>query len=573
MTRNPQHVTSAEHARLAALYQVSHALGASLDHDATLRLALDSAIRLTRAERGFLMLLDDTGALNFRLALDAHGAPLDESQFQISRSVVHEVAGTGAGVVTTDARADPRFAQKDSVVQYALRSILAVPLKARGRITGVLYVDNKARDALFTRDDLDLLAAFAGQAAVAIENARLHTHTDRALAARVDELQTLHTIDRELNSAALDLAQVAQVTLDWALRRTGAGGGWLALVDHPAGGAPAAGPLLASHGVALRETFTLDDPLLARSLASGEVLRRGLGTAPLGGGTSAPAALAAPLRREQRVMALLLLEHHQRPFTLSDAEFIARLADHAAIALENARLYAAVTRANDAKSEFVRTVSHELKIPMTSIKGYTDLLKMVGPLNAQQEQFVATIRNNVERMAQLVSDLADIARIETGRLNLELRPLDLPALLPEAFTALRAQIEARQQTLTFDLPADLPKVQGDETRLLQVVANLVSNAHKYSPAGAPIRVSARAETGLVRLGVTDQGYGISPADQARLFTQFFRSDDPLIREQTGWGLGLHLTRHLVELFGGEITVESRLGEGSTFTFTLPIAAE
>src|SRR5262245_1619068 len=143
MTKTRPLVSSAEHARLAALYQVSHALGASLNLDETLRIVMDSAIRLTRAERGFLMLFDSTGALLFRVARDAHGEPLEERQFEISRTVVHEVAQTGTPVVTTDARNDPRFAKHDSVVTFALRSILAVPLKARGQITGVLYVDNK----------------------------------------------------------------------------------------------------------------------------------------------------------------------------------------------------------------------------------------------------------------------------------------------------------------------------------------------------------------------------------------------------------------------------------------------
>jgi signal transduction histidine kinase len=251
---------------------------------------------------------------------------------------------------------------------------------------------------------------------------------------------------------------------------------------------------------------------------------------------------------------------------------LARLADHAAIAIENARLYAALEEANEAKSEFVRTVSHELKIPMTSIKGYTDLLKMVGPLNPQQEQFVATIHNNIERMSLLVSDLSDISRIETGQLKVDVRRLDLRALLPEALGGLRTEIEDRQQTLLLQLPADLPYVGGDEARLVQIISNLVSNAHKYSPAGSTITLSAQSEPGRVRVSVADQGYGISSADQARLFTQFFRSEEPQIREQTGWGLGLYITRRLIELMGGEISVQSETGQGSTFSFTVPVAA-
>jgi signal transduction histidine kinase len=176
-------------------------------------------------------------------------------------------------------------------------------------------------------------------------------------------------------------------------------------------------------------------------------------------------------------------------------------------------------------------------------------------------------------MSALVSDLSDISRLETGRLKLEASDVDLRRLLPETLLTLRTQIEAKQQTLRFDLPPSLPAVRTDEIRLLQILSNLVNNAHKYSEPGTTIAVTARTEGAAVRVSVADEGYGMSPDDLARLFTQFFRSDDPNIREQTGWGLGLHITKRLVELLGGEMKVESALGKGSTFSFTMPMAPD
>jgi signal transduction histidine kinase len=558
----PLGASAEEHARLAALYQVSQALGASLNLDETLRIVMDSAIRLTRAERGFLMLFDGTGALVFRLARDAHGEILTADQFEISRTVVTEVARVGTPVVTTDARQDPRFSGHDSVVQFSLRSILAVPLKVRGQIIGVLYVDNKARNALFTQSELDLLSAFAGQAAAAIENARLYTQTDQALAARLAELQTMQTIDRQLN-AALDFNRVLEVTLDWAIEGTLAGLGWIGLAEPESGGVR----VVAARGLETGELLPADHPWLHGLLTGGALEPRHI---PAIG--QEPGAIVAPVLREQKLVALLVVERAAPGFDSHAASYITRLADHAAIAIENARLYAALKAANEAKSEFVRTVSHELKIPMTSIKGYTDLLKMVGPLNAQQEQFVGTIHNNVERMALLVSDLSDISRIEMGQLKIDTRRLDLRALLPEALGGLRGELESKQQALALQLPSDLPNVVCDEARLVQIISNLVSNAHKYSPPGTSITLTAQSQPGVVRISVADQGYGISAADQAHLFSQFFRSEEPTIREQIGWGLGLHITRRLIELMGGEIGVQSAPGQGSTFTFTIPSSA-
>ena len=554
-----------DHARLVALYDVSRALGSSLNQDEALVIAMDSAIRLTGAERGFLMLFDpDTGELVFRLARNIKQETLPEKDFEISRSVVREVAQTGTPVVTTNAQSDPRFAGQESVVQFALRSVMAVPLKARGQTSGVLYVDNKARNAIFAEQDLELLRAFAGQAAVAIENARLYTQTDQALAARVADMQTMQKIDRQLN-ATLDVEKVMYLTLDWAMQRTQAESGWIGVAVEDG--------VRVVAGKGRGETLPASHALLKAALATGETQR-------LPSPDSADSqCLVAPVVREAKVVAIIVVERPKSHFTPAAEEFLASLADHAAIAIENARLYAAVKRANDAKSQFVSIVSHELKLPMTSIKGYADLIRqgMAGPVNDQQAQFLNIIRFNVERMAVLVSDLSDISRIETGRLKIEMAGVDVNAAAQDTLMGLRAQIEARGQSLTTHFPADLPKARADKARLVQVLTNLVSNAHKYSPQGAAITLAAEVVPAgeskmgkpLVRVSVTDTGFGISPEDQARLFSQFFRSEDPSVREQTGWGLGLHITKRIVELMGGEITVHSALGKGSTFAFTLP----
>lgn len=294
-----------------------------------------------------------------------------------------------------------------------------------------------------------------------------------------------------------------------------------------------------------------------------------------GDATSTGAMLSIPLKVGRRVVGALGVSNLGvgRPFTQHDRQLLMALGDYAAIAIENARLYEGVQEANRAKSEFVSVVAHELRTPMTSIRGYADLLLGggVGPLTPQQEEFVRTIVRNVERMQILVSDLRDISRMETGQLRLERKAVPLLEPLRLALHSVKQQMEAHGQQLTIAVPDDLPLVYADPARLTQIFTNLLSNAHKYTPDGGQITVRAEREGGYVRCSVSDTGIGMSPEDLGRLFTKFFRSDDPAVREKPGTGLGLCIFKNLVELQGGTVSVDSVLGQGTTFSFTVPVA--
>jgi len=227
------------------------------------------------------------------------------------------------------------------------------------------------------------------------------------------------------------------------------------------------------------------------------------------------------------------------------------------------------------KNEFVSTVSHELRTPLTSIKGYIDLILdgEAGEINEIQREFLSIVKENSDRLVELINDMLDISRIESGRIVLKVQPLDVAERIMGAVNTFRAVLDQQGRTIKVDVPGELPKAAGDPDRVGQVLINFISNAIKYSPQGGTITVSAGADESRVRVSVTDEGIGIAPEDQGRLFTQFYRVDSSLTREIGGTGLGLSICKSIIELLGGEVGVTSEPGTGSTFWFTLPFASE
>ena len=266
------------------------------------------------------------------------------------------------------------------------------------------------------------------------------------------------------------------------------------------------------------------------------------------------------------------------PYSPGDLAIVTALVDHAALAIENSRLYEQVAELGQAKAEFIDFVAHELKQPMTAMQGYAKMLAMGigGELNETQRQFVHTINANVSRMGKLVNDLLEISRLEAGRIKLQPEQLHPGEIVDDALARVRAEIQARHHALDLQIPEDLPPLTGDRARLVQILANLLSNACRYTPDGGTISINvsgpdrAGAPAGRLRFSISDTGIGISPADLSRL-GKFFRTDHDLVISQPGTGLGISIARRLVELHGGELTVESELDQGSTFSFTVPVA--
>jgi len=552
--------------RFARLYEVAQVIGSSLDLKEVLNRVMDAIIALTEAERGFLMLLNDDGLLEVSIARNFDQETLESGDFAVSRTITRQVFDKGAPVITTNAAEDPRYQGQASIVANQLRSIMAAPLRSRGTIIGVIYVDNTIRTGLFHDSDLELLEAFAGQAAVAIDNARLFEETDEKLQRRVEELTTLQWIDRQLNET-LDVSKAMDLTVEWAKRMCRAESATLAMLSgqnlEVMSHAGEQTPLR-------RDDATIDptNPLIQQVLTSHQAA---LQLSP--DDTEKPETIfCVPIRRENKSVGIILVAaNRENAFDAEAQALVARMADRAAIAIENGRLYDELRIANKAKSEFVGTVAHELKVPMTGIRGYADLLGKVMELNEQGKDFVERIKNGVTRMQTLVEDLSDISRIESGNLRVELVDVDLGDVLEDAKAGTMAQIQERGHTYIEDVEADLPKVKADPARVAQVLVNLMSNAYKYTPDGGTITVSIRRHADRVHISVQDTGVGLSPGELAKLGTKFWRSDNEHALKQKGTGLGFSITRQLIELMHGSLDIESEVGKGSTFIINLPVS--
>ena len=566
--------------QLTILNEITRQLTSTLELGPLLQNILENAVGILACEAGSLFLVDDqTDELVFTVTVGPVAANLVGQRLPPGTGIVGRAVQSRAPVIENEVQRSPNWFNTDKQTGFVSRSLLAVPLQAKGDVIGVIEVINRRDGLPFVEDDQSLLTAFAGPAAVAIENARLFTLTDQELAARVEELSVMQRIDRELN-ASLEMERAMRITLDWALRQSKAEAGMIGMLEEDGF------KVMSQQGYDEQITKLSDQairlhmPAMQTAVESKQPQRINVVNSSSKLLTSAHMQMIIPIQRESKVIGLIMLESTSD--TQVDLAFLNRLSDHAAIAISNAQLYDEVQKANVAKSDFVSFVAHELKNPMTSIKGYTELLAAgaVGQINDMQMNFLSTIRSNVERMSTLVSDLNDNAKIEAGRLRLEYKATDVTDLVDEVIRSTKRQIEERKQILETKVKPGLPPVWADGTRIGQVLTNLVSNAHKYTPEGGQIELGAEAclnqwdpegAATVVHLWVKDTGIGISMDDQQKIFQKFFRSDDSKAREAPGTGLGLNITKRLVEMQGGKIWFESDFRQGTTFHFTIPVA--
>ena len=289
--------------------------------------------------------------------------------------------------------------------------------------------------------------------------------------------------------------------------------------------------------------------------------------------------LAVPMLKEGQVVgAIVLFRPEVRVFTDKQIDLVSTFANQAVIAIENVRLFNEIQNkshelqvANQHKSEFLANMSHELRTPLNAIIGFSEVLqeKMFGEMNAKQAEYVDDIHSSGRHLLSLINDILDLSKIEAGRMELDMANFHLPSAIDNALTLVRERAMRHGIELASDVDADLGEFVADERKFKQIMLNLLSNSVKFTPEGGRIEVRARRLEGMAEIAVSDTGIGIAEKDQAAVFEEFRQVGTDYTKKAEGTGLGLSLTKRFVELHGGTLRLESELGKGSTFIFTLP----
>jgi GAF domain-containing protein len=561
-----------------------------------------SAVRLLRANTGVVLRI--AGEL---IELAAFTSIDDAGDAVLRASFPRPVQSEGASAQAirdraplniADAHTDPRFPEAEHARARArgYRSRVVVPMLGRDQAIGAIGVTRREPGG-FTDDEIALLQTFADQAVIAIENSRLLSELQARtaeLSRSVDELTALGDVGRVLSST-LDLETVLQIVVTRANQLTGTAGCTIweydevreefrLRVSHYADAADAAALQALGRVTTMRKGQGVTTQVVERrqSVQIPDIAAAGAYESPIRQPLIAAghrALLGVPLLSEDEVIGVLAVTRKTPgEFEPEVVRLLSTFATQSALAIQNARLFLEIEDksrqlevASQHKSEFLANMSHELRTPLNAIIGFSEVLsdRMFGELNEKQEEYLKDIYASGTHLLSLINDILDLSKIEAGRMELELTDFHLPTALDTALTLVRERAGRRSIILQMSVDERLGEVRADERKIRQVVLNLLSNAIKFTPEGGRIEVAAVPKDGLVEISVSDTGVGIAPEDQEKVFEEF-RQVGTADKKAEGTGLGLTLCRKFIELHGGKIWVKSQVGEGSTFTFTIPV---
>jgi signal transduction histidine kinase/putative methionine-R-sulfoxide reductase with GAF domain len=474
------------------------------------------------------------------------------------------------------------------------RTMLATPLLREGIPIGVIAI-RRMEVQPFTDKQIALLKTFADQAVIAIENVRLFQELEartRELARSVGELRALGEVGQAVSST-LDLQTVLRTIVRHAVQLAGTACGIIYEYDESAQefhlrasyrmeqelvDAYQATPLRLGQGATGRAAETKMPTQIANLREEQEFATRGL--RPILSRLGYQSLLAVPLLLDQKVMgALTTYRREAGTFSPEIVNLLQTFATQSTMAIQNARLFREIEEkgrqleaANRHKSEFLANMSHELRTPLNAIIGFSEVLgeKMFGELNEKQAEYTDDILSSGRHLLSLINDILDLSKVEAGRMELESAKFDLPTAIENALILVRERATRHGIRLRHSVDERLGEFHGDERKFKQILLNLLSNAVKFTPEGGQIKVEASLGDSAVIVSVADTGIGIAREDQEAIFEEFRQVGKDYAKKREGTGLGLTLTKKFVEMHGGKIWVESEVGKGSTFTFTLPI---
>ena len=561
---------------------------------------LTNARRLCEAKFGHLLTYDGE---RFRVAA-VHAAPSILTDF-LNRGPFPAGAATGLGrlastkrvVHVADLKAEQAYLDRDplrvaTVDGAGARTGLAVPMLKENKLVGAIVI-YRQEVRPFTDRQIELVSTFADQAAIAIENVRLFDDVQARTRELTESLQQqTATADmlKVIGRSTFDLQSVLDTLTESAARLCRADRAAIRLAKD------GAYHHVASYGFTPEQKEYMKEHALRpdRGSVTGRVVLQGKAVhvvdtkadaeirLTVGSGfANVRTVLGAPMLREGIPSGVLTLTRSEvRPFTDKQIELVLTFADQAVIAIENVRLFDEIHDkshqleiASLHKSQFLANMSHELRTPLNAILGYNELMlnNIYGETTGRMSAVLTRIQSNGRHLLRLINDVLDLSKIEAGQLTLSLADYSIKQVVHSVSAVVEPLATEKRLAFKVEVPPDLPPGCGDERRLTQVLLNLVSNAIKFTDVGE-VTIKVSTANGAFTLSVRDTGPGIDPADQVRIFEEFQQADSSVTKKKGGTGLGLSIARHIIEMHGGRIWVESSVGKGATFFFTVPVRA-